>query len=466
MAGLKKLRSYWLIEAVRLKESQWGPLEDTAETRKALASGTELHERMAIRAQLLAQRQGWLGVVQRLQHLLSLSGLALIVLFLLLGVAAGTGALAGSRQINVLAAFSTLLFVPTASLLVWLGALGLSRRGGGSTQGISGLGLKLTQRLSRGPDQALLLNALLSVLQRYGLLRWGTSSLNHAVWLVALVAALATVVVLLATQRYSFSWETTLLLPQTVVQLVQGLAWLPGGLGFSMPSAELINQSDGLHSLPASAQIYWSHWLVGSVVVYGIVPRVLALGYSVWRLRQAYKRMQLDSSLLGLIELKSRLMPTAAAIGIDAQAGADQVPQAISTDQRPSIDQSTLLVGIELPQDTPWPPVGLAAQWEDAGHVDDRAHRAQLLDRLSQQPYTHLVLVASATHTPDRGVIAWLGELASYAEHSSVLLLNTELNADGSLPSRLQAWQQRLHKAGFNTVYLHSKDLIDSLNHR
>ena len=48
---------YWLLEAVRLKESQWGPIEDAVEVRRTIAAGGSLEQRLLMRAQLLSQRE-------------------------------------------------------------------------------------------------------------------------------------------------------------------------------------------------------------------------------------------------------------------------------------------------------------------------------------------------------------------------------------------------------------------------
>ena len=51
-------QSYWLLEAVRLKESQWGPIEDSVEVRRVIAIGGGFEDRLLLRSMLLAQRSG------------------------------------------------------------------------------------------------------------------------------------------------------------------------------------------------------------------------------------------------------------------------------------------------------------------------------------------------------------------------------------------------------------------------
>src|SRR5690606_20928523 len=93
-----------------------------------------------------------------------------------------------------------------------------------------------------------------------------------------------------------------------------------------------------------------------------------------------------------------------------------------------------------------WPPAPLPAEWEDAGIVDSRAERHHVLQRLQSQAVAHVVLVCDVHQTPDRGVIAWLSELAAYGEHCSIVLYAT---GSSEPAERLQAWLYRLEAAGF-----------------
>src|SRR5690606_40014303 len=63
--------------------------------------------------------------------------------------------------------------------------------------------------------------------------------------------------------------------------ILHGLGWLPSFIGFPQPSAEVVRASNGLQTLPVSAQALWSAWLLGTVVLYGLVPRIVALGLSI-----------------------------------------------------------------------------------------------------------------------------------------------------------------------------------------
>lgn len=467
MQTQREWQQHWLLEAVRLKESQWGPIEDAVEVRRVIAAGGSFDDRLLLRAQLLGQRAGWPALQLRMLRALRLSLITLSVLFIAIGIGVAVGALATvDGRVNVLMALVALLGVPTLSLLLWLISLFFKGSSDNNGFGLSQIWLWLSQRIVKGPDQGLLFNALFSVGSRQGLLRWVFSAINHWLWLLALLSATLTVLALLATKRYSFNWETTLLSADSFVFFVQTLGVLPSYLGFSVPAETVIRQSDGLQLLPAAAQVQWSSWLVGCLIVYGVFPRLVVLGLSLLLCKQHQHRLRVDHNQLGLIELRHRLQPQAEPVGIDAVAGADQVPEAQVLDQRPSITAITVVIGVELPADHVWPPVVLPLTWQDAGLIDSRKQRAELLEQLSQRPFEHVVLCVNSAQTPDRGVVAWLAELATYGTYCTVYLMNAKKEELQSLSSTdlLEAWFARLRKAGFKAVYTDFDQLLSELD--
>lgn len=458
---LSDLAPYWLLEAVRLKESQWGPIEDAVEVRRVIAEGGSLEQRLLQRAQLLSDRQGWASKQQIMWRFMCWSFFGICAVFALLGMGAALGALTTTDgRVNVLWAVLTLLALPSFSLLVWLVALLVNANTTKTSGfGVSQIWLWLSRRLVKGPDQLLLFNSFLSFLNKQRLGSWVLSLINHTAWLVGLSTMVVTLIVQLAAKRYSFNWETTLLGADSFVLLVQSLGWLPSLIGFSVPSVEMIRLSDGLQQVPPEVQVQWSSWLMGCVLVYGFVPRLVALAISLSIFRRRCTQVVVDVDQVGLIELRQRLLPVSEYVGIDSTAGADQLSETKGQEQRPALTVPTLVIGVELPTDQSWPPLSSwPVGWEDAGLVDSREQRAALLSRLAAQQYQHLVLCVDAEQTPDRGVIAWLAELATYSHCVSVCLLNPAGTMD-----RLQAWQARLQKAGFDAVYTDMNTLLFEL---
>ena len=57
MPGNRGLPAQWMAETVRLREAHWGPLEDSAESRRARAEGQGLAGKILLRARYLGRRE-------------------------------------------------------------------------------------------------------------------------------------------------------------------------------------------------------------------------------------------------------------------------------------------------------------------------------------------------------------------------------------------------------------------------
>lgn len=432
---------HWLTETLRLRESSWGPLEDSAEAGRARAKGGDFPARLLTRTRLLATRERLDATLVRWQQFARLAILLLGAGAVLAGVAAAAGALgSGARPVNLALAVAALLGLNTLTFLLWVASFGMHAEARGSL--LADIWLRITQRLARGPDAALMPRALLELLGRQSVTRWSAGILSHGLWVLALLAAVAALIVLLATRRYTFQWETTLLSPDAFVAMVNGLGRLPSLLGFPLPAAELIRSSGGQQPLPESAHALWSGWLLGVVVVYGLLPRLAALALSIIVVRRRLSRMSIDASLPGIAELHDRLLPASVGTGIDEPAPLEALRVA-----QPQLDTGAMaprcLVGIELPADLPWPPAGTPGDVSDLGSIDTREQRNQLLDALRRQPAQRLLACCDARQTPDRGTLALLAELASLAGAMQVALL-----PDNDAPARRSQWRQQLMRAG------------------
>src|SRR5690625_217464 len=458
------LTQLWSIEAVRLYESQRGPLADEVEWRRARAAHLPLPQAVALRADLLSQRLGWATQQQRFWRSLRVALSLLAVLAVLVGVGAAQAALGQAQTpVNLVQAFLVLLAIPTLGLVFWL--LGLwfrwRRPATKATAGFHSFWCWLAAKLARGPDAALLMQALFMVLRQQRLGFWWASVGHHGFWLLVLGAAWLTLWGLLAFKRYVFQWETTLLAPEQFIQLAQ---WASSGLqylGWAVPDAAIVRQSDGSLVLGARAHALWASWLLGCVAVYGFLPRLLAFGLSTWAGRHRQRRLAVDLQRPGLLELLPRFGLSAQPLGVDRPATQDQVPlRATAHAQGLQANQPTWVIGMEL--DPQWQPqVPLPASWHWYGVVDSRAERQQLLRQLQTQGLSQLLLVCDGQQTPDRGLMAWLVEVAGYAQQSVVLVNEAPLAAADTLRP---AWAQRLEAAGLTMVYGGLSGLLEDLD--
>lgn len=96
------LDALWLTEAVRLREEQAGPLEDSEALRQALAQGGSLPRRILTRAHWLGRREGLLDAQRTWRQGSRLALALLLVLALASGAGLAFAALGdGQRPVNV-----------------------------------------------------------------------------------------------------------------------------------------------------------------------------------------------------------------------------------------------------------------------------------------------------------------------------------------------------------------------------
>nr|WP_301308937.1 DUF2868 domain-containing protein [Pseudomonas migulae] len=412
------MNNLWLTEAIRLREEHAGPLDDLEANRLARTAGGDLPTRIARRAVWLADRD---GLAEALRHWLQGARLALIVMAGLAVVSGAGLAFAamgdGQTPVNVFWALGSLLGLNLILLLSW--ALGLVFAGEhGATLGR--LWLWLSEKFARDAKAAQLAPALLLLLQRQKLNRWALGVLVNGLWLLAMLSALVVLLMLMATRRYGFVWETTLLSADTFVAMTQTLGALPALAGFNVPTVEMIRASGDAALNIESARQAWATWLVGVLVVYGIVPRLLLALFCLWRWKTGRANLHLDLNLPGYAQLRERLMPTSERLGISDAAPAQlhRVESGASDLQ----SDGALLVAIELDGQRPWPPP-LPKDVSDAGILDSRESRHKLLEQLSRFPPARLAIACDPRRSPDRGSLALIAELARSASATRVWLL-------------------------------------------
>ncbi|APR04147.1 DUF2868 domain-containing protein [Thauera chlorobenzoica] len=463
---LSPFEARWLAEVVRRHEEQHGLLEDAAEPTAAPAAAPDFEGRILLRADRIGAREGWRAALLAWQRRARLLLLAALALALVLGFGTAAGVLGdGSRPVNVVWTLGGLLGVHGLSLLLWLSGMLLSgRMRGGSgihAGGVLGRGwLRLVAVLDRSRAAAELPLALAGLLGRGRLAAWGVSAVSHALWLAALLGATLGVLLLLATRRYGFVWETTILPADSFVGLSAALGALPAALGFPVPDAAMVAASGEAPLLEEGGRRAWAGWLLGALVVYGVLPRLLfALGCAaLWR--RGLRRLRLDLSRPGYARLRAVLMPDSARIGVS-----DPAPAALPCPHRPpppaGHGAAAVAVAIELGDDLAWPPaVAEAAEtgagrmpgggWEDGGRLDSREQRRAALGRLAARPPARLLVAVDARQTPDRGTLGLVAELAERAVATRVWLCA----GTGAPAGRAAQWRAGLGRIGLDAAAL------------
>lgn len=416
MTELTPLQNLWLTETVRLREEHAGPLDDLEANRLARAAGGDLPSRIQRRALWLAERD---GLTAALKHWLQGARLALVLL-MILAMLSGAGlafAALGQTPVNVFWALGSLLGLNLILLLSW--ALGLIFAGEhGATLGR--LWLWLSEKLARDAKAAQLAPALLLMLQRKKLNRWALGALVNGLWLLVMLSALVLLLTLMATRRYGFVWETTILSADTFIHITQALGHLPSLLGFNVPTVDMIRASgDGALDIESARQA-WATWLVGVLVVYGVLPRLILALLCFWRWNSGKAALRLDLNLPGYAQLRERLMPSSERLGVNDPEPAQM--HRVESGVSEHASEGALLVAIELDEQRPWPPA-LPKNVSNAGILDSRESRHKLLEQLSRFPPARLAIACDPQRSPDRGSLALIAELARSAGETRVWLL-------------------------------------------
>ena len=418
MTALTPLQKLWLTETVRLREEHAGPLDDLEANRLARTAGGDLSTRIQNRALHLAERDGQRAALARWLQGARLALVLLAIVAVVSGAGLAFAALGnGLAPVNVFWALGSLLGLNLILLLSW--ALGLLFAGEHSAS-LGRLWLWLSEKFARDAKAAQLAPALLLLLQRQKLNRWAVGVLVNSLWLLALLSALVILLTLLATRRYGFVWETTILGADTFVAVTQALGSLPALLGFNVPSVEMIRASGDSALNIDSARQAWAAWLVGVLLVYGLLPRLMLALLCLWRWKRGRAALRLDLNLPGYAQLRERLMPSSERLGVN-DAAPEQLHH-VSGGVSELQSAGALLVAIELDDQHPWPPK-LSANVKDAGILDSRESRNKLLEQLSRFPPARLAIACDPRRSPDRGSLALIAELARSATATRVWLL-------------------------------------------
>ena len=105
-------------------------------------------------------------------------------------------------------------------------------------------------------------------------MRWFWGKVSHQFWLATLTGLFAGITLMLTIRQYTFNWQSTLLDSHMLAKLVGWLSWLPNKLGISTVDAQTVAHNQTVGQIADARQ--WAILLMLSLLLYGIVPRVIA----------------------------------------------------------------------------------------------------------------------------------------------------------------------------------------------
>jgi hypothetical protein len=106
--------------------------------------------------------------------------------------------------------------------------------------------------------------------------KWLVSSISHGAWGCYLFAGWLMTLLLLLTNQVDFIWETTLLSDDAFIKLTQTLSIIPQRFGLSLPNQfDILASRIDLVSQSVSTRQHWANFLLASILIYGVLPRLI-----------------------------------------------------------------------------------------------------------------------------------------------------------------------------------------------
>lgn len=383
-------------------------------------------QRLLKRAALIDADGRLAAMLARTQSVLAWSVRMACAVLMIMGFSA-TAALMAAPQLNFFYVLLSVLGVNTLMMLLWLATLLRPPFKNGSP-----VWLPL---LWRGQNQEHTVRSALAQLYTEAAatpaMRWYGGMVSHRLWLCSLAGMWLAMWLMLLVRQYAFSWESTLLDNHTLAAWVGALAWLPQQLGFAVPDAATIAASRD--AADSSQARLWAGFLLGSVLCYGLLPRLGLWLLCAWQWRR--RQQELPLSLPYYRHIIQRWQQQV----VDADTVAEAPARAAAPIRLSDAPKQAALLDAPWP-DAQWHRHVLGQQWQDGGVIDHRDALRRLLDELQQHP-AQLLIGVRAQVVPDRGLLRQIGALADAAQGGVVVQLLAQDTADSAV---IRQWQQAL----------------------
>jgi hypothetical protein len=449
--AISKFDKHLLIEQLRYIETEHPLVCDTEAGFNDHSTHIEFEERLWQRAQCLVKQHKLSPVLKRAARLSGYIKSVALILSVILGGLGVFYAVIDDQTINIYWLLLVLLGFNLVSMLLWLTGVSLNIDGlatGMLVRLTSWLPAHLETRASdrkkqgRNAYRALADRAWLGCNFSGALGKWQFSKITHQLWLAYLFAGLIFLVLLLMVRQYDFVWGTTLLSDAVFVRMTELLSLPLQALGFSVPSADQVQATriGSVDTLTAELRYAWAQFLLGSLLCYGIAPRILMWNWSAIMCRRARRYFTLDYYLPYYISLRQRLMPLASHGRV---IDADVSPMVISdsparTPEPHTLPAETMWVAVELGDGMNWPPDSVNVD-NDLGQVIDRDSFSHIHQMLQHNHYPVVAVAVAAKRSPDRGVRRTVTGLLSCSGQRWLVLLQ-KYGEEPISNKRLSAW--------------------------
>jgi len=397
-------------------------------------------ERLLDRAHHLIHDNYLDEVLQQPGKLFVRAGRVILLLAAILGGLAAAHATGESSTLNIYWLLVVLLGFNFLSMLLW--CIGISLNVQGLSSGIAAqlvcwlpfhFRKKETDSVSTLAARAWWETCLSG---RVG--RWRISMLTHQFWLVYLLTGMGVLILLMLAKQYDFVWGTTLLPENSLPELTRLLGVPMQHIGLIAPdSGQIAASRIGAGMQDSAIRSAWAGFLVGALIVYGLVPRLILILLSFCMLKLSEYRYKLDLYLPYYVTLRQSLIAkefVTSVIDRDPGTGKEQPALAARSEHNRPFPADALVIGIELDNHAAWPE-GVVCQ----ENVADQKTFIRVSDTLKKS--RHALLIGVAAHRlPDRGVQRMISELTTLASGQVWLMLLQSNSAIPVAESRKQAW--------------------------
>lgn len=460
------MKSLWQRELLRYAVSQhpdgqrWPEQHADLVNQAAQRSATEddklqwFIEQLPESSQLHATVQSYLNNVKIIRRLLYLAAF-------ILGLGSSFSLLTSMQsQVNLLHVTAVCAVTPLLALLIWTVSWLLNSRksSAGNRTGLVGRSFAatinlfarlLTTQHSDIASQTAVLRGWQRLLADNKLSFWSLSLLTHSAWMAFSVGALFGAFIRLSLFQYDFYWGSTILPADWLASFLQLFFALPGLLVETFANSPLIINFQTTSTLVVERQI-WGWLVLISIVVYGVLPRILLTLVSIRLRHRALLQLPSVFSQPFYRQLSQQML----SLNRQSMATAPASYPTPASDKLPAVNSElTAQIAFELDSE----PVKTSASI-NLGHVRGSADYKQALKQLSETPGPVKVIAwCSLARSPDATTLNRLAEMQRYSRTALQVYL-TEVDVARrhgvDLGVREADWRERLKQHDIHQVQL------------
>lgn len=396
-------------------------------------------KRLTTRARRLIQDNALTRVLQHPQSLFIRASRISLILAAILGALAAANAISESATLNIYWLLAVLLGFNLISIVLWI--IGISLNLQGLSAGVvAQLACWLPYRYKERESDSIASLAARGwwetcLTGKVG--KWRISVLTHQFWLTYLTTGLVLLLLLMMAKQYDFIWGTTLLSESSLPELTLWLSKPMELFGLIPPDSYQIAASRvGAAVQDATTRSAWAKFLLGALLLYGILPRLILLLISLLLQKLAEHQFKLDLYLPYYVTLRQRLMAhefESSVIDADREIPATKTfPPPRQASQGIPLD--ALAIGIELDDHIIWP-----NDIHCSKNVIDQTTFSEAAKAIKK--FNGSLLIGVAAHRlPDRGVQRTIRELIASVSGETWLILLRSRAAIPVADARKLAW--------------------------